>query len=129
MDYFTQEKRAGGEGEAEGTGDREDVVLMEQLSRETRGNGFRSPGGRDWMRGVPPAPRQESRGGGDTEKSAQGPGEAGTLICIRVWRQGQLLGRCSRGGFEGKDREWNSRGAQNRSQVRMECMESWRSQT
>lgn len=62
------EKRAGGEGEAEGTGDREDVVLMEQLSRETRGNGFRSPGGRDWMRGAPSAPRQEGGGGGDTRR-------------------------------------------------------------
>lgn len=39
---------------------------MEQLSRETRGNGFRSTGGRGWVRGAPPAPRQEGGGGGDT---------------------------------------------------------------
>lgn len=66
---------------------------------------------------------------GHLERTAQGPEEVGTLICIRVWRQGQLLGRCSRGGFEGKDGEWNSRGARNRSQVRMEHMENQRSRT
>lgn len=63
------------------------------------------------------------------ERSAQGPGEVGTLIRIRVRRQGQVLGRCSRGGFQQKDREWDSRGAQNRNQVRTERGENWRSRT
>lgn len=40
MDYFSTERKEVAEKDVEGTGDSEDFALMEQLSRETRGNGF-----------------------------------------------------------------------------------------
>lgn len=72
----------------EGTGDSEDFVLMEQLSRETRGNGFRSTGREGLGERVPLHPdRRVGEEGTPGERGAQGPGEVGTLIRIRVRRQ------------------------------------------
>ena len=128
VERFSTERRAGGrEGEAGGTGERRRIADGAGLQRDQR----------EWV------PKHRKKGldegredtsptqtGGMGKKEAPGEectkaGGSWSLDFISVWRQGRLLGRCSGGGFEEKDGEWNSReGARNRGQVRMEHVEN-----
>lgn len=83
VERFSTERRAGREGEAGGTGEREDISLMEQVSREAKGNWFQSTGRRDWTRGgrIPLPPRQEGWGRRrHLERSVQRQEEVGASI-------------------------------------------------